>query len=227
MKKTNSIRFKMPLTISIITTILLIITILILSYKSYIGITQSTYNGYGNTIEGYKSMLDTWFEENNTLIKTYSITPSIINYLVGVRTDEENTALINTLKQFESINKYSLDIGVTDINGTILQNSKNVNIGRNIKETFTGVWENFIANNYDTAYGTDILKSTISNNMIFTIMAGVKTNGNLIGTIYMVLNWNALFEKLQELKLVETGRLFAINNKRNIMLNTQNKYSSK
>lgn len=63
--------------------------------------------------------------------------------------------------------------------------------------------------------------------MIFTIMAGVKTNGNLIGTIYMVLNWNALFEKLQELKLVETGRLFAINNKRNIMLNTQNKYSSK
>lgn len=86
MKKTNSIRFKMPLTISIITTILLIITILILSYKSYIGITQSTYNGYGNTIEGYKSMLDTWFEENNTLIKTYSITPAIINYLSGTRT---------------------------------------------------------------------------------------------------------------------------------------------
>ena len=73
MKKTSSIRFKMPLTISIITTILLVITIIILSYKSHVGITKSTYAGYNNTIEGYKSMLDTWFEENNTLIKTYSI----------------------------------------------------------------------------------------------------------------------------------------------------------
>lgn len=112
MKKTSSIRFKMPLTISIITTILLVITIIILSYKSYIGITKSTYAGYNNTIEGYKSMLDTWFEENNTLIRTYSITPSIINYLSGTQTPEEAAALIDTFKQFEAINKYSLDIGV-------------------------------------------------------------------------------------------------------------------
>ncbi|WP_041177204.1 methyl-accepting chemotaxis protein [Brachyspira intermedia] len=221
MKKTSSIRFKMPLTISIITTILLVITIIILSYKSYLGITKSTYAGYNNTIEGYKSMLDTWFEENNTLIRTYSITPSIINYLSGTQTPEEAVALIDTFKQFEAINKYSLDIGVTDGNGVTLQNTKSINLGRNIKDLRPGIWDNFVKNNYDVAYDTKVIKSTISDNMTLAIIAGVKTNNVLIGAVYMILNWDALGEKLGELQLPETGRLFAIDYQRNISLDTR------
>ena len=226
MKKTSSIRFKMPLTISIITTILLVITIIILSYKSYIGITKSTYAGYNNTIEGYKSMLDTWFEENNTLIRTYSITPSIINYLSGTQTPEEAAALIDTFRQFEAINKYSLDIGVTDGNGITLQNTKSINLGRNIKELRPGIWDNFVKNNYDVAYDTKVIKSTISDNMTLAIIAGVKTNNILIGAVYMILNWDALGEKLGELQLPETGRLFAIDYQRNISLDTRNQINT-
>ena len=226
MKKTSSIRFKMPLTISIMTTILLIITIIILSYKSYAGITKSTYEGYNNTIEGYKSMLDTWFEENNTLIKTYSITPSIINYLSGTHTPEEAAALIDTLKQFEAINKYSLDIGVTDENGVTLQNTKNINLGTNIKKLIPGIWENFVKNNYDVAYDTKVLKSIISDNMTLAIIAGVKINNVLVGTVYMILNWDALVAKLGELELPETGRVFAIDYDRNIALDTRNQINT-
>ncbi len=226
MKKTSSIRFKMPLTISIITTVLLVITIIILSYKSYVGITKSTYGGYNNTIEGYKSMLDTWFEENNTLIKTYSITPAVINYLSGDKTPEESTALIRTLQQFESINKYSVDIGITDTNGIILQNSKSVDLGRDIKELRTGIWDNLVKNNYDTAYGSKIIKSSSGNEMTFSIIAGVKINGTFAGTIYMILNWDALGAKLSELQLPETGRLFAINDQRNIVLDTRNQLNT-
>ncbi|WP_416487816.1 methyl-accepting chemotaxis protein [Brachyspira hyodysenteriae] len=221
MKKTSSIRFKMPLTISIITTILLVITIVILSYKSHSGITKSTYEGYNNTIEGYKAMLDTWFEENNTLIKTYSITPSIINYLSGTRTPEETAALIDTLKQFEAVNKYSLDIGLTDVNGVTLQNTKSINLGINIKDLRPTIWDNLIKNNYDFAYDSAVQKSIISENMTLAIMAGVKTNNVLIGTVYMILNWDVLGEKLNELKLTETGRLFAMDYKRNIVLDTR------
>ena len=71
----------MPLMISIITTIFLIITITILSYKSFNTVSKSTFSGFENTLEGYKSMLDSWFSENKTLIKTYAITPAIISYL--------------------------------------------------------------------------------------------------------------------------------------------------
>ena len=224
--KRHSIRFKMPLTISVITTILLIITIVILSYKSYLGITSSTYSGYQNTLSGYKNMLDTWFEENNTLVKTYAITPSVINYLVGVRTPEENVALAQTFKQFEGINKYSLDIGVTDINGVILQNTKNLNINRNIKELRPGIWDNLVSNNYDVAYGTKIIKSLTGDEMTFAIMAGVKTNGTFVGTIYMILNWEVLSDKLHELHLAETGRLFAMDVDGNIMLDTRDQLNT-
>ncbi len=86
MKKRHSIRFKMPITISIITTIFIIITIVVLSYKAFIGVSRTTFSGFSNTLEGYKSMIDSWLLDNKTLIKTYSVAPAVINYLVVCRT---------------------------------------------------------------------------------------------------------------------------------------------
>ena len=98
MKKRHSIRFKMPLTISIITTIFLIITIITLSYRSYIGVSKTTLSGFSSTIEGYKSMMDSWLFENKTLIKTYAITPSVINYLLNSYSTNANIQLNETLQ---------------------------------------------------------------------------------------------------------------------------------
>ncbi|MBW5381694.1 chemotaxis protein, partial [Brachyspira hampsonii] len=73
--------------------------------------------------------------------------------------------------------------------------------------------DNFKQNNYDTAYGTKILKSSADNKWSLAIISGVRdANNNLIGSIYMIINWEELINKLKKLKLDETGRLFALDN---------------
>ena len=221
MKKRHSIRFKMPLTISIITTIILMITICLLSYRSFIGVSKTTFSGFASTIEGYKSMLDTWLFENKTLIKTYAITPAVINYLENVSSTNNNIQLDQTLKKFESINKYSLNIGVTDTNGIILDNAKRSAIGNNIQDLRPGIWNDFKESNYDVAYGTKIVKSSADNKWSLGIIAGVRDeNNNLIGAIYMTINWEEVINKLKQLKLDETGRLFALDEDGVIVIDT-------
>ena len=221
MKKRHSIRFKMPLTISIITTIILIITIVSLSYRSYRGVSKTTFSGFNSTIEGYKSMLDSWLSDNKTLIKTYAITPAIINYLLNTSNTDTNLQLRNTLEKFESINRFSLNIGVTDTNGIILDNGKNVSIGENIQNTRPGLLTNIKNNNDDVAFDSKIVKSTADNKWSLGIISGVRDyNNNLIGYIYMTLNWEELILKLKELKLDETGRLFALDSEGSIVIDT-------
>ena len=221
MKKRHSIRFKMPLTISIITTIFLIITIIILSYRAFIGVSKTAFSGFSSTIEGYKSLMDSWLIDNKTLIKTYAITPAVINYLLNSYSTNANIQLNETLQKFESINKFSLDIGVTDINGIILDNAKHNEIGQNIQDLRPGIWDSFKQNNYDTAYGNKILKYGDDNKWSLTLISGVRdANNNLIGSIYMTINWQELINKLKKLKLDETGRLFALDNEGIIVADT-------
>ncbi|MEI0559766.1 methyl-accepting chemotaxis protein [Brachyspira intermedia] len=213
MKKRHSIRFKMPLTISIITTIFLIITIIILSYRAFVGVSKTTFSGFSSTIEGYKSMMDSWLFENKTLIKTYAITPAVINYLLNSYSTNANIQLNETLNKFEAINDFSLDIGVTDTNGYILDTAKHAAIGKNIQDLRPGIWDNFKQNNYDVAYGSKILKSSADNKWSLALISGVKDRNNrFIGTIYMIINWEEFVNTLKKLKLDETGRLFALDN---------------
>ncbi len=221
MKRRHSIRFKMPLTISIITTIFLIITIIVLSYRAFVGVSKTTFSGFSSTIEGYKSMMDSWLFENKTLIKTYAITPAVINYLLNSYSTNANIQLNETLQKFEAINPFSLDIGVTDTNGIVLDNAKHIEIGKNIQDLRPGIWENFKQNNYDTAYGSKILKYGDDNKWSLTLISGVRdANNNLIGSIYMTINWQELINKLKQLKLDETGRLFALDNEGIIVADT-------
>ena len=220
MKKRHSIRFKMPLTISIITTIILIITICLLSYRSFIGVSKTTFSGFSSTIEGYKSMIDSWLSENKTLIKTYAITPAVVNYLSNVGNTNADFQLDQTLRKFESINKFSLNIGVTDTNGMILENAKHVDIGENIQNVRPGIWDNFRNSNYDVAYGSKIVKSS-EDKWSLAIITGVKdANNNLIGSIYMTINWEEVINTLKKLKLDETGRLFALDENGIIVIDT-------
>ena len=166
-------------------------------------------------------MLDSWLSDNKTLIKTYAITPAIINYLLNTSNTNANLQLRNTLEKFESINRFSLNIGVTDTNGIILDNAKNVSIGENIQNTRPGLLTNIKNNNDDVAFDSKIVKSTADNKWSLGIISGVRDyNNNLIGYIYMTLNWEELILKLKELKLDETGRLFALDSEGSIVIDT-------
>ena len=158
-------------------------------------------------------MMDSWLFENKTLIKTYAITPAVINYLLNSYSTNANIQLNETLQKFEAINPFSLDIGVTDTNGIVLDNAKHIEIGKNIQDLSPGIWENFKQNNYDVSYGNKILKSSADNKWSLALISGVRdSNNNLIGTIYMIINWEEFINSLKKLKLDETGRLFALDN---------------
>ncbi|WP_295155012.1 methyl-accepting chemotaxis protein [uncultured Brachyspira sp.] len=222
MKKRHSIRFKMPITISIITTIFIIITIVVLSYKAFIGVSRTTFSGFSNTLEGYKSMIDSWLLDNKTLIKTYSVAPAVINYLVGMQDINANIQLNETLNKFEAINDFSLDIGVTSTNGIILNNVNHTEIGRKLEDLIPSIWDNFKQSNYDAAYGTKILKSN-DDKWSLAIISSVKdSNNRFIGAIYMVINWEEFLNSLKRLKLDETGRLYALNNEGIVVADTYN-----
>ncbi|MBW5380242.1 chemotaxis protein, partial [Brachyspira hampsonii] len=73
--------------------------------------------------------------------------------------------------------------------------------------------DNFKQNNYDTVYGSKILKYGDDDKWSLTLISGVRdANNNLIGSIYITMNWQELINKLKKLKLDETGRLFALDN---------------
>ena len=95
----------------------------------------------------------------------------------------------------------------------MLDNAKHIEIGKNIQDLSPGIWENFKQNNYDVSYGNKILKSSADNKWSLALISGVRdSNNNLIGTIYMIINWEEFINSLKKLKLDETGRLFALDN---------------
>ncbi len=201
-RKRHSIRFQMPLTISVITTIFLIITITILSYRAFRGVSKATFSGFSSTIEGYRSMMDSWLAENKTLVKTYAITPAVINYLLNSNSTNANIQLNETLQKFEAINNFSLNIGVTDTNGIILDNAKHTDIGKNIQDVRPGIWDNLKQSNYDIVYGTKIFKSSADNKWSLALISSVKDhNDRFIGTIYMLINWEEFINALKKIEI--------------------------
>ena len=102
----------------------------------------------------------------------------------------------------------------------ILANAKHVDIGENIQNVRPGIWDNFRNSNYDVAYGSKIVKSS-EDKWSLAIITGVKdANNNLIGSIYMTINWEEVINTLKKLKLDETGRLFALDENGIIVIDT-------
>ena len=87
MRKIHSIRVKMPIAISILSTIFLVLIVVILSYRSHTIVKDSTLSGFDNTVNGYKDMLDVWLDDNRNLIETYSVSPIVRNYLLNRNVD--------------------------------------------------------------------------------------------------------------------------------------------
>lgn len=87
----------MPIAISILSTIFLVLIVVILSYRSHITIKDATLNGFNNTVNGYKDMLDVWLDDSRNLIETYSVSPIVRNYLL-----DRNIDIRSTLTEFEA-----------------------------------------------------------------------------------------------------------------------------
>ena len=222
MKKMNSIRVKMPIAISLLSTIFLVLIISLLSYRSHKIIKEATLTGFDNTVIGYKEMLDTWLDDQRGLIKTYSVSPSIRQYLLNRDMD-----IKDILKEFESINEFVLDIGVTDTNGIILNNANSVKIGENITSIRPNILNILKNNRNEVSFDDNLQKSVADNKWSLAAIAGVTYNGQYVGNVYMIMDWEDLSTKLLKLKLPERTRIFAIDEEEKVVLDTKNELNTK
>ncbi|MCZ9928579.1 methyl-accepting chemotaxis protein [Brachyspira hyodysenteriae] len=221
MRKIHSIRVKMPIAISILSTIFLVLIVAILSYRSHAIVKNSTLSGFDNTVNGYKDMLDVWLDDSRNLIKTYAVSPIVRNYLVNREID-----IRSTLTEFEAINEYVLDIGITDTNGIILDNVNSVKIGENITTVRPNILNILKKNNNEASFDDSIQKSSADNKWSLAVISGVKYNGEYVGNVYMIMDWEDLAAKLQELKLPERTRIFAIDDNNTVVLDTKNEINT-
>ncbi|MBT8720785.1 methyl-accepting chemotaxis protein [Brachyspira hyodysenteriae] len=222
MRKIHSIRVKMPIAISILSTIFLVLIVAILSYRSHAIVKNSTLSGFDNTVNGYKDMLDVWLDDSRNLIKTYAVSPIVRNYLVNREID-----IRSTLTEFEAINEYVLDIGITDTNGIILDNVNSVKIGENITTVRPNILNILKKNNNEASFDDSIQKSSADKKWSLAVICGVKYNGEYVGNVYMIMDWEDLAAKLQELKLPERTRIFAIDDDNTVVLDTKNEINTK
>ncbi|MCZ9876972.1 methyl-accepting chemotaxis protein [Brachyspira hyodysenteriae] len=221
MRKIHSIRVKMPIAISILSTIFLVLIVAILSYRSHAIVKNSTLSGFDNTVNGYKDMLDVWLDDSRNLIKTYAVSPIVRNYLVNREID-----IRSTLTEFEAINEYVLDIGITDTNGIILDNVNSVKIGENITTVRPNILNILKKNNNEASFDDSIQKSSADKKWSLAVICGVKYNGEYVGNVYMIMDWEDLAAKLQELKLPERTRIFAIDDDNTVVLDTKNEINT-
>ncbi|MEI0702824.1 methyl-accepting chemotaxis protein [Brachyspira intermedia] len=221
MRKIHSIRVQMPIAISILSTIFLVLIVVILSYRSHAIVKDSTLSGFDNTVNGYKDMLDVWLDDSRNLIQTYAVSPIVRNYLMDRTID-----IRSTLTEFEGINEYVLDIGITDTNGIILDNVNSVKIGENITTVRPNILNILKKNNNEASFDDTVQKSSADNKWSLAVICGVKYNGQYLGNVYMIMDWEDLAAKLQELKLPERTRIFAIDDHNTVVLDTKNEINT-
>ena len=221
MIKIHSIRVKMPIAISVLSTIFLVLIVVILSYRSHAIVKDATLSGFDNTVNGYKDMLDVWLDDSRNLIKTYSVSPIVRSYLMDRTID-----IRSTLTEFEGINEYVLDIGITDTNGIILDNVNSVKIGENITTVRPNILNILKKNNNEASFDDSVQKSSADNKWSLAVICGVKYNGEYVGNVYMIMDWEDLAAKLQELKLPERTRIFAIDDNNTVVLDTKNEINT-
>ena len=221
MRKIHSIRVKMPIAISILSTIFLVLIVAILSYRSHAIVKDATLSGFDNTVNGYKDMLDVWLDDSKKLIKTYAVSPIVRSYFADRTID-----IRSTLTEFEGINEYVLDIGVTDTNGIILDNVNSVKIGENITTVRPNILNILKKNNNEASFDDTVQKSSADKKWSLAVICGVKYNGEYVGNVYMIMDWEDLAAKLQELKLPERTRIFAIDDNNTVVLDTKNEINT-
>ena len=223
MKNRHSIRVKMPIVISLLSTFFLVLIVVILSFRSNKTIKESTLSGFNSTVTGYKEMLDTWLDDQRNLIRTYAVSPTVISYLLN----RDAVDIRSVLAEFEAINDLVLDIGLTDTNGIILDNVNGVKIGENIITIRTNILNILKSNNNRASFDDQLQKSVADNKWSLAALSGVFYNGEHIGNVYIIMDWEDLSVRLQNLKLPERTRIFAVDDDRNIVLDTKNELNTK
>lgn len=208
--KLQSLKVRMPLII--IGLFVLAITVLVVVTQVMVTntINKVTYSGFDNTVMGYASLMDTWFEDQLDIAKVYVKSDPVRNYLT-MRTEETRDAALIRLRVFNEDNQYTINMGITDINGNVLIDASNASlIGQNIFSIHPDLRQK-VQGNRDAAFGDNITRSLTTGGWSLVLISKVydRVNNRVIGYLYYMLDWSYLIkERVEQLVIGETGALF-------------------
>ncbi|WP_157152722.1 methyl-accepting chemotaxis protein [Brachyspira murdochii] len=211
MRKFQSLKIKIPLIIISMVTVFIIALIVITEIKASDSIKNATYSGFNNTVLGYASLIDTWFNDQLTIASIYGTSEELIRYL-EIRTDDLKTIALNNLKKFKSLNEYAINIGLSDSNGLVLIDSDNEDlVGQNMFDIHPDL-RTKINSSSKGVFGENITRSLTTGGWSLILLEKVMNNNNqIIGYLYIILDWSTLNKThIEKLVIGRTGSMFAV-----------------
>lgn len=208
--KLQSLKVRMPLIIIGLFVLAIAVLVVVTQVMVTNTINKVTYSGFDNTVMGYASLMDTWFEDQLDIAKVYVKSDPVRNYLT-MRTEETRDAALIRLRVFNEDNQYTINMGITDINGNVLIDASNASlIGQNIFSIHPDLRQK-VQGNRDAAFGDNITRSLTTGGWSLVLISKVydRVNNRVIGYLYYMLDWSYLIkERVEQLVIGETGALF-------------------
>ena len=211
MKKLQSLRVKMPLIIISMVTFFIVALIVITEIKASDAIKNATYTGYNNTVMGFASLIDTWFDDQLAIASIYGTSEELIRYL-QLRTEDLKISALNNLKKFRSLNEYAINIGLSGSAGNILIDSDNPDlVNQNVFNIHPDL-KNKINSNSKGVFGENITHSLTTGGWSLILLEKVTDNNNqLLGYLYVMLDWSTLNKNhIEPLVIGKTGSMYAV-----------------
>lgn len=210
--KLQSLKVRMPLIIIGLFVLAIAVLVVVTQVMVTNTINKVTYTGFDNTVMGYASLMDTWFEDQLDISKVYVKSDPVRNYLT-MRTEETRDAALTRLRVFNDDNQYTINMGITDINGNVLIDASNASlIGQNVFSIHPDLRQK-VQGNRDAAFGDNITRSLTTGGWSLVLISKVhdRVNNRVIGYLYYMLDWSYLIkERVEQLVIGETGALFCL-----------------
>ena len=211
--KLQSLKVRMPLIIIGLFVLAIAVLVVVTQVMVTNTINKVTYTGFDNTVMGYASLMDTWFEDQLDIAEVYVKSDPVRNYLT-MRTEETRNAALTSLRVFNGDNQYTINMGITDINGNVLIDASNASlIGQNVFSIHPDLRQK-MQGNRDAAFGDNITRSLTTGGWSLVLISKVYdrydiANNRVIGYLYYMLDWSYLIkERVEQLVIGETGALF-------------------
>ncbi|WP_300757844.1 methyl-accepting chemotaxis protein [uncultured Brachyspira sp.] len=221
MKKIHSLSFKVPIIISSIIFVTIVTLAIISIWSSSRAIRKSALEGFQATVSGYSSMIDMVMHEQLLAISTYAQSGAVINAVLNPSDEAVKTEAIKRLKDFGSVNTYSINIGAADINGNIILDNANPKLeGVSIASVHPELFNRMKANNYNYTYDNATSVSSTTGGQALLLCGGLRNSAKeLIGIIYINLDLAKVNNDFIG-NLNINGRITVANNDGNVILSS-------
>lgn len=221
--KLQSLKVRMPLIIIGLFVLAIAVLVVVTQVMVTNTINKVTYTGFDNTVMGYASLMDTWFEDQLDIAEVYVKSDPVRNYLT-MRTEETRDAALTRLRVFNDDNQYTINMGITDINGNILIDASNASlIGQNVFSIHPDLRQKMQGNRV-AAFGDNITRSLTTGGWSLVLISKVhdRVNNRVIGYLYYMLDWSYLIkERVEQLVIGETGALFCLDDTLTIKIHSK------